>query len=163
MPVYAAYPPMVVAAAEFTRPANTTAYAAGDVVSNSASATVPMLFAGVGSQLGGSGVIRRVRVFTDQAAMTAGLKLWLYNDATFTVAADNAAFVNEWDDRGKFVGSVDCATLTAGSEFAYAEASPDLEFVCGAGSADLWGFLTSDGTPTPASGQKYRVELVVER
>src|SRR5207245_2234219 len=75
-----------------TRPADTTAYAAGDQVSNSTSAPTILTFAGAARVSGGTGVITHVWITDSVAAATLpDLELWLF-DTTATPNNDNAAF-----------------------------------------------------------------------
>lgn len=156
---------IVQAAASFARPANTTAYAVGDVVSNNASTTTPLTFANVASRAGGGGIIRKARVMTDQGANVAVYKLWLFKVVAFTVAADNAALTAEWDDRASLIGVITfSAAATNGSgDVAFDQALPNIPFVCADGSFHLYGVLETETIFTPASGQNYIVELTIEQ
>lgn len=84
--------------ADLTRPANTTTYAADEIVANSAmaSAVVPLKFPAC-RQDNGSGVITGgLLVKSTNTINTAGFKLWLFTRQPFAAGsypADNAALV----------------------------------------------------------------------
>lgn len=93
------------------RPADTTAYAAGDVVSNSTSAPVVLTFSDVGPTKG-SIIIQSASIRLDQATLPsgmAGLRLHLYSSAP-TAINDNAAYNLPSGDRDKYVCYVDFST-----------------------------------------------------
>src|SRR5688572_17883793 len=78
---------------EITRPADVTAYAAGDVVGAAAS-TVPITLADVARKVGGSGEIVHISLETNNVTVTNGIFTVHFFTTSFTVAADNAAFAD---------------------------------------------------------------------
>ena len=90
--------------ASFTRPANTTAYAAGDVVGPVTTPAVQTL-AGAGRVNGGTGKIVAATLETNNATVTNGtFRVHIFN-ASFTPEADNAAFAGQHTNRAAYQGS----------------------------------------------------------
>lgn len=73
-----------------TRPANTTAYASGDEVTDTGGAIITLT--GMARFSGGSGIIQGIQAnFSDNWATKPSAELWIF-DTTSTPQADNAAF-----------------------------------------------------------------------
>jgi hypothetical protein len=76
----------------FTRPNDTNAYTAGDVICDSTSAPTVMTFSGMALDKGGNGIIQQVRCFSSaNVATKPDLQLFLFDTAPAAVN-DNAAF-----------------------------------------------------------------------
>lgn len=154
-----------VTAAEMTRPANTTAYAAGDVVSNSESATTPLAFTNIARINGGSGYIVRASVTTDKKQITPRVRVHLFNAADATVSVDNTAYRELYADIGKRVGYFDLPAMTTAPDATNSDMSRSFDnalrvpFVCAAGSRDVYVVLETLDAFTPNSGQKFTVVL----
>lgn len=91
-----------------TRPADTAAYALGDVLNESASAGTVWTFAAIGPTAGRI-LITAIVLEIDVAAVPAGMgafRLHLY-DAAPTAINDNAAFDLAAGDRTKYLGFID--------------------------------------------------------
>lgn len=151
--------------AAYTRPANTTAYAANSAVADSATTPTVLTFAGLARIAGGSGYITRARLVTDQAANVATFRLWLFSVAPVAIN-DGAAFTLLYATRANLVGSIDLGPLAqegAGSTGAIgSDATVRLPFVCASGSRALYGLLETRSAFTPASGQNVDVELIAD-
>jgi hypothetical protein len=152
---------IVPVSATIARPANATAYAAG----NSVNATSPanLSFANAARFNGGSGYIPEAKLMTDQAANTASFRLHLYNAAP-TAIADQAAMTVLYANDGSYQGYIDflsLATENTGTGVAAFSInfSPKISFVCGASSTTLYGQLEALTAFTPTSGQNFYVEL----
>lgn len=81
----------VKSSANFTRPSNTTPYAAGDLVANSATAN---LVAAMTLRWGFAGSLRRFELRTSNATITNGnFKIWLFNSdpSALPTNGDNGA------------------------------------------------------------------------
>ena len=145
---------------DFTRPADTTAYAAKDVVGPAVTAN--LTFANVARVNGGSGIITKARVVTSQSANVASYRLYLYHTAPVAIA-DNSPFPLLLANRANRVGFIDIgpmATEGAGSDCAAAQNNWDrMTFKCAAGSRTLYGILVTQTVFTPANAQTYYVEL----
>lgn len=171
---------LIAATAEFTRPSNATAYTAGDVVSNDTTTTVLMKFANVARFEGGSGIIVKARLTTDKNNEIGQYRLWLYtkDETKVTIPVDNAADTALYADRASVIGFLDfpAAFTAAGSDTASVALwtggvgsatipSGPLPFICDAsrptGAKAIYGKLVNITGTTPASGQKFSVELTV--
>lgn len=154
-------------APSFTRPADTTAYTAGDLVANSttAASVVPMEFAGVASSPGGWVNVRRVTLKKSTATITAAtFSLILSQTNAVPSSGDNAAFVGP--AKGNVLGGafnlsapyamVDGAVSVSGS-------SDTLLFKTADGSTSLFGFLVAAGAYAPGNAEVFEVSLMVER
>jgi hypothetical protein len=85
----------VVVGATFNRPADTTAYAVGDLIANSTTAgSVVPVPSVAGRVSGGTGVIRRIRVSTTQTGLagTEIVRVHLFKASPTVTNGDNGAF-----------------------------------------------------------------------
>lgn len=159
-------PALAAVAVTFTRPADTTAYAAQDAVSDSTSAPTVRAFAAMAKANGGAGQIVKARMMTDQSSFAARLRLHIFHTAP-TAINDNAQQTLLWGNRAIRVGQVDFpAAGTEGSGSTGASASVvalHLPFICDAGDTSLYGLLETLDAFTPASGQQFYLELTAEQ
>ena len=151
----------------FTRPANTTQYAAGDLVANSATAgsVTPLEFSLNG--VGRSGMIRRARIYKSATSATAAsFTLHLFDSAPTVANGDNGAFsvsanLNTW------LGSIalDMSSgAEAGASVGLVDVSANVEIGVSkpAMSGVVYGLLEAVGTYTPASAESFTVWLEIE-
>lgn len=155
-----------VAASELTRPSDTTAYAALDVISNSTSAPVVLTFTNLARITGGSGYIVKARVMTDQKVVVARFRLHLFHTAP-TAINDNSPYLLLYANRANRIGQVDfsaAGTEDATNSTAASALAKDerLAFVCATGDRNVYGILETLDAFTPASGQKFYVELTAD-
>jgi hypothetical protein len=151
--------------AAYTRPSDTTAYAAGDVVSNSTSASVPLVFNGVARFEGGTGRIVGARLYDDSAPGTAGdFEMHLYR-ASPAVANDNSAWAPTDAASLTITAKIAFGTVTVmgAANVAYFVTGLDCHFKCGEGLTDLYGVLVARNAYTPASAGVITIELDVEQ
>lgn len=160
-------------AASFTRPSNTTAYAAGDVVGPVTTDAVETL-SGVGRTNGGTGRIVAAILETNLATVTNGtFRVHLFN-TSFTPEADNAAFASLHANRAYYQGYFDFNILVADSASAAAAVAQlrnatdidngiPLDFECASGDSALYAVIVALAAYTPASAQVFRLSLVVEQ
>ena len=155
---------------EFTRPANTDAYIAKDVVSNSTSAPTVLTFANFARVNGGSGIIVRARLMTDKKDVTATFRLHLFHTAP-TAINDNSPYLLLYSNAANRIGMIDfpamasedptnstaSATMRPSSDAVMG--TPNLWFSSDPGSRSIFGILETTAAFTPASGQKFYVEL----
>lgn len=159
--------------ATVTRPANTTQYAAGDLIANSATAaSVTAMSFTVGAS-GTIGKIATARMYKSADAPTsATFRLHLFTASPVSTAptnGDNGAIQIATDETG-YVGSIDfdmTATAvdihTGGNQaVGVPVSSREIYFDLAADSAALYGLLEARGTYTPASGEVFTVELIAE-
>lgn len=155
---------------ELTRPANTDAYAAKDVVSDSTSAPTVLTFANFARVNQGSGIIVRARLMTDQKTCTAGFRLHLFHTAP-TAINDNSPYLLLYANAANRIGMIDfpamtsedstnstaAATMRPSSDGSYG--TPNLWYQAAAASRAIYGVLETTSAFTPASGQKFFIEL----
>lgn len=159
-----------VVAVEFTRPSNTDAYAAKDVVCNSTSAPAVINFADVARANNGTGLIVRARLMTDKKDVTARFRLHIYH-TTPTAINDNSPYLLLYADVAKRIGVIDfpamssedatnsTASLTMRPSSDGVYGIPNLWFQTATADRDLYAILETLDAFTPASGQKFTVEL----
>jgi len=147
--------------ATFTRPADTTAYASGDLVANSTTAgsVVPMTFAL--SDLGRGGMIRRCRIRKSGTSVTsASFRLHLYTTASITCAnGDNGAWST--NQAVNYVGAFDITVDRAFTDGASGNGVPLVGNEINFGLNNYYGLLEARGAYTPANGEVFTVELEV--
>lgn len=142
---------IVKATTSFNRPADTTAYAANDAVSdNTTAGSVTELSWSIARS---AGIIRRVRIKkTDQTVATPTIRLWLYDTTLSAGAGDNAAFVHPATDS---LGYVDVPVTTAGSDDAVGWAECDIPFT----GATIYGLLQTLSAFTPANAETFTTDI----
>lgn len=156
------------ASTEMTRPSDTTAYTAGDVISNSTSATTPIELQYVTRASGVGGYIVGCRIATDKKSITPRLRVHLFNVATATLAADNAAYKELYADSSKRMGYFDMPAMTTATDSTNSDMSRTIDmnlrvpFKCADGSRSIHVVLEALDAFTPASGQKFNVTLITE-
>lgn len=156
----------VISQTEFTRPADTTAYAALDTVCNSTGSPAALIFTGVARVAAGSGYITRGRIMTSQTTCTARFRLHLFT-VTPTPIADNSPYTLLYANRANRIGVLDfhgLRTEGAGSTAANQQNVTDrLPFVCAAASTTIYGILETLDAFTPANAQTFFIGLGVEQ
>lgn len=154
-------------AVTFTRPANVTAYTAGDVIgvadvsvaANAGSAIHE--FTSIGPS-GGTVLITAADLRIDVAAVPAGMttfRLHLY-DASPTAILDNAAWDLPAGDRTAYLGYIDLAQMAdVGSTLYVQNDQVNKQFKLASGSTSLYGQLVTNGGYTPSSAAVKRLRL----
>jgi hypothetical protein len=144
----------------FTRPSDTTAYAAGDAVSNATSSPAILQFPGAARAAGASGLTLLVR-HVKSSTTAASFRLWLYRGAVAAVN-DNVQFPLLWANRSSRIGYVDLAHSTAGTGSDCSEGLATFVLLPFSlvGTA-LFGQLTTTAGYTPASGEQHFIELAI--
>lgn len=158
--------------ASFTRPSDTTQYAAGDVV-GPVTTPAAQSFPNAARGNGGSGKIMELMLAFDlETITTATFRLHFFN-AVLTPQADNAAFTGVSTNPSSYLGYIDPpilvtqaggtlgqirhtvnSTTTSGLPFYYQ---------CADGGSGLWVVITALGTYTPKSAGIVRLSLTVDR
>lgn len=150
--------------ATFTRPANTTQYASGDLVANhgTAGSVTPMEFI-VAAAGGGCVQVTKARLSkTDTGVTAAAFRLHLFAQSPAVTNGDNGAFVPS--KAAYYLGALDVTAMVAGSDGAFGNGAPlvgtslDLQLV----GATVYGLLEARGTYTPASAEVFTVVLEVK-
>jgi hypothetical protein len=155
---------MAVVSQEITRPADTAAYAANDVVGPTTTPAVGVL-ADLFSENGGTGYISKVKLVTNQAANTASYRIYFYNVAP-TAIADNAVSSVLYADDAKIIGYVDIANTAqegTGSDAAIGLWTGQLAAKAAAADNDLYYVIITKTAFTPANGQKFTVTVTLDR
>lgn len=158
-----------VPAVSFTRPANTTAYASGDLVANNTTAgsVVPLEWP-VTSAIAGSGMVRRARLTKSGTTVTSGtFRLHLFQSTVTVANGDNGALSTT--NAAGYLGYIEIDLTAAGanifSDGATAIGAPasgaEINFRCGENSIKLYGLLEARAAYTPASGETFTVTLEV--
>lgn len=155
-------------AASFTRPADTTAYASGDLVANSTTAgsVAPMAFLVDASSA--IGKVRRARIAKSNATVTnAQFRLHLYSSAPTPTNGDNGAWLTTTSG---YLGSLSlgAAMSKVFSDGAEDIAVPDqgVEITFGGlpaqgPGAALYGLLEARAAYAPASAEVFTVTLEI--
>lgn len=156
---------------EFTRPANTTAYTALDCLADNSPSITTQNLDGAARINGGSGAIIRAAMKTDNLSWTNQIYVVIYDGTgPASFISDNAAFDTKWADDNNIVGVLlfnaftKDATGAAGSFVKSVLEGLNMPYDCGASVDDLYFqcFIPSGG-PTPASGQKFFLNIGVLR
>jgi hypothetical protein len=154
-----------VVSAEFSRPADTTAYAAKDAVANSTSAPTVLTFTNLARVAAGSGYVTKARLMTTQSPNVTQFRVHLYHTAP-TAINDNAQWTLLWANRANRIGFIDFNSMQtegSGSDAANAiNGTVRLAFKCASASRNIFGLLETLGAFTPASAQSFFVELTAE-
>lgn len=142
-----------------TRPADTTAYAARDVVGATAAVwTFPLVCPGPGRRVYVSSTEFTVRVAAVPSGMTS-FRLHLYNATPPSAYADNAAWELADADLGVYQGYVELGSPVDEGSNLYVQADGIQHAVrCGA-STSLFGYLMTMGAYTPSSAAVKTIHL----
>jgi hypothetical protein len=155
--------------AEFTRPSDTTAYAVGDVVSDSTSATTLLVIVGCARVNQGSGYITGARLITDKKSITPRIRVHVYNASNPTRAADNVAMDIRYADISKRIGAFDMPAMTTGTDTTNSTSSQAQDmtlrvpFVCAAATTTLYFLFEALDIFTPASAEKFTLVVFCEQ
>lgn len=157
-----------VISASFTRPNNTDAYTAGDVVCNSTSAPTVMHFEESVRVVGGSGVITKASIL-DYANQGTKLEceLWLFTDDPAAVN-DNAAFAPSDAELANLIGVIpivdDYVGLSgsgASGSVVIQSAIVDLPFQAATATSTIYGVLVARNAYTPIAQEPITVRIHV--
>lgn len=166
-PVYVAANPVAQPSANFSRPADATAYASGDLVANSTTAgsVTPLSWSTAARYAGGSGQVRRVRLRKSNTTTTnATFRLHLYTASPTCANGDNAAWST---NRSGYLGSIDL-DMAGGNGRVFTDAAEvigvpavgsEINFV--ATATTVYGLLEARAAYTPASGETFTCELEI--
>lgn len=150
--------------ASFTRPADTTAYTAGDLIANSTTAgsVVPMSFPISGNSQPGMTRITRVRIVKSNTTATLSqFRLHLYAASPTAANGDNGAWST--NQAANYLGSIDGPTtlkaFTDGcSDVGAATAGSEFLLQLPAGKT-IFGLLAAIAAYTPANAEVFTVTL----
>lgn len=148
--------------AGFTRPADTTAYAVGDLVANdtTAGSVTAMSFAIGRDALGSGGMIRRARLRkSGTSVVSASFRLHLYSAPPVPSNGDNGAWLT--DGAANYVGSIDVICDKVFTDGAAGNGAPGSGSEINFTADTCYGLLEARGAYTPASGETFDVLLEV--
>lgn len=150
--------------ATFSRPADTTAYASGDLVANSTTAgsVVPLSWS-VARVTAGSGMIRRARFRKTNTVLTnASFRLHLYTSAPTPSNGDNGVWLT--DQSATYLGAIDVTFAKAFTDGCAENGVPntgsEINFALASGQT-IYGLLEARAAYTPTSGETFTVDLEV--
>jgi hypothetical protein len=147
-----------------TRPANTTAYASGQLVANSTTAGSVTPFGLQAARVaGGSGRVRRVEVYKSGTSLTnASFRVHLYGSLPTPANGDGAAWSTS---RANYLGSFDVTVDKAFTDGAAGVGVPltgtDVVFNAASGSANIYALIEARAAYTPVSAEVFGVVLEV--
>lgn len=159
----------IVSSASFTRPANTTAYAAGALVANSTTAgsVIPLAFLNVVRTAGDCVRIERARITKNGTSLTnASFKLHLFETLPVATVGDGGAFnasgVLATSGVLNYPGSFSTTLNISGTDGATGNAVPltgNAITVSPTLGTTLYGLLEVTAAYTPVSGEVFTVVL----
>jgi hypothetical protein len=146
--------------ATFVRPADTNAYASGDLVANSVTAGSVAAMSFTVSRAATAGVtVAGVRVRkTSTGIQNSAFRVHLYGTAPTVTNGDNGAWLST--QAATYLGSVDVTIDKAFSDGACGYATCNIPHRIASGSA-IFGLLEARGAYTPVSGETFGVQLKV--
>lgn len=143
-----------------TRPSNTTAYTAGDVVGDTGGSAILML-SGIGPS-GGYVLLQSVSLIFSDTSVPSGMgafRLHFYS-ASPTAIADNAAFDLVSGERATYMGYVDLSTPSDFGSSLYTQTDyPGRVIKLASASTTLYAELETRGAYTPASASTIEVRV----
>lgn len=145
--------------ATFTRPADTTAYASGDLAANSVTAgsVVPLTF-NLARVTGRGGMIRRARLRKTGTGITNALfRLHLYSASPTPANGDNGAWST--DKALNYVGSIDFTVDKAFTDGASGNGVPNVGTEIVFTADTYYGLLEARGAYTPISAEVFDISL----
>lgn len=148
----------------FTRPADTTQYAVGDLVANSTASgsVVPLQFSAARVAAGSFAVVRARLRKSGTGTTAAAFRLHLFSSAPTVTNGDNGAFVPSAS--ADYLGAIDIAVNRACSDGAVGAGVPVVgNAICvklAAGQV-IYGLLEALNTYTPVSAEGFSVTLEV--
>lgn len=143
-----------------TRPSNTTAYTAGDVVGDTSGSAI-LTFTNAGPS-GGFAIVQSVSLVFSDSSVPSGMgafRLHLYS-ATPTAIADNAPFDLVSGERANYMGYIDLSTPSDFGSSLYAQVDyPGRLIKLATASTTLYAELETRGAYTPVSASTIAVRL----
>lgn len=152
----------------FTRPADTTAYAVGDVVANSTSAAGMVELANVTRTPGGTGYIVRASFATDQKQNPSSYQINIFNNNTATISNDNAPNRELFTDLSKrccdfTIGPLSTPADTTNSTISRAaDNNLRVPFACEAGCTSIYYLPVILTANTPVASQNFTLRVATD-
>jgi hypothetical protein len=155
----------VIISANFTRPADTTAYALGDLVANSTTAgsVTPLSFSNVVRVNGVGALVRKAKLRTGNTTLSnASFRIHFYATTETLSVGDNTAIV--LPDTANYRGTIDITFDKAFSDGATGFGIPavgDSILVNPASGTSLFAIIEARAAYVPTSAQVFTVELEI--
>jgi hypothetical protein len=165
--VLSATVPAISSATQFTRPADTTAYASGDIVANSTTAgsVAALTFTNAARISAGALQIRRARVRKSTTTTSnASFRLHLFKEAPTTANGDNGAFTGVTNTNDSYVGAVDITVdrVFASGSVGYGAPTVGNELnVKLASGSSIYGLIEVLAAYAPGNAETFDVSLEV--
>ena len=152
--------------AAYTRPANTTTYAAGDVLADATSGAVILTLPNMARAAGGGGiVIGATLIDSSVQSLKPDIDLHLF-DTSITMQNDNEAWAASDADRLREIGvlSFRGGDFKAGTLNGSIQAWPlGVPYVCASGSTTLYGVAVVRNAYIPTSAEVFTFNLLISR
>ena len=146
----------------FTRPANTTAYATGDVITDSTSASTILEFTNAGDQNSQFIELSNVVLTTSKSAGAPGLNLWLF-DTEPAVPNDNAAMTLTDAENNTVVAVIPLSNKYTATLNGIVNGGDLTTMVRLGASESLYGILVATGAYTPISEEVFDITIIGKR
>lgn len=144
----------------FTRPSDTTTYAAGDAVNNSTSAPTVLTFTNIARASGLGGVIESATMSLSTRATLAGVfELWLF-DTTVTMTNDNTAWGISDANLNTAIGCINFSVRVDGdasSNCIYQATNIGIAYKCT--TTSLFGVLVARNAYVPGNAEVFTIRL----
>ena len=152
-----------------TRPANATAYAAGQILTDSTTAATMMSFASCARSNGLGGLLDYLTVVSQTAPLTApDLELHLFDTAPSLTSQNDASVFNPTDT--ELEKAIFTVTISASARIISAPLASNgnsewhvplggKSFQCAAADTALYGIVVVRSAYTPTSGEKFSFRL----
>lgn len=144
-----------------TRPNDTSAYTANDVIGPATGSTAALTFSALQGSSGGEFMITSAELEIDASALIASegaYRLYLYNVTPPSALGDNAAWDLPSGDRTSFLGYVDLGTPVDLGSTLYVRAD-SVNMQISMTGPDLFGYLVTTAGYTPTAQRVYKVKL----
>lgn len=152
------------ASASFTRPADTTAYASGDLVANSTTAVSVVALALVAARNeGASGIITRLRLAKSTVSLTnASFRVHLYKANPTEANGDNGAW-STTGANGDYIGSFDVTMDKAFTDGAMGAGVPGTgnysQFVAANQSKVIYALIEARAAYSPGNAEVFTLYI----
>jgi len=154
--------------ADFTRPANTTTYTAGDVMTDAAA--LAFKFSRCAGEPGQGGIIKSVTIISSLAQATElDADLFLFDTAPVGFGADNAVDSLTDAEMRNLVGVVSVVGTTAANtkvaavSQAFINDGLEIPFKCTINDKALYGVLIARNAYVPGNAEVFRIKIGVQQ
>lgn len=148
----------------FTRPADTTAYAANDLVANSTTAGSVVPLEMTNNTFLGGAYIRRARLYKSGTSVTnTSFRVHIYKSSPTPANGDNGAFST--NNVADYLGALDVTIDRAFTDGSFGVALPMIgnEINFTDSTDDIFALIEAKAAYTPASGEVFTLTLELHR